>query len=111
MKKFANDLDPLDAADGAAARRRQVKCQQALVDINTFLPGDIIVCDAVDPVMTHLVPLASAIVEQRGGMLVHGVIVARELGIPCVNGVGQMINHIQTGNLQSIVHMLRFKGR
>ena len=30
MKKFANDLDPLDAADGAAARRRQVKCQQAL---------------------------------------------------------------------------------
>ena len=30
MKKFANDLDPLDAADGAAARRRQVKCQQPL---------------------------------------------------------------------------------
>lgn len=48
--------------------------------------------------MTHLVPLASAIVEQRGGMLVHGVIVARELGIPCVNGVGQMIDHIQTGD-------------
>ena len=31
MKKFANDLEPLDAADGAAARRRQVKCQQALL--------------------------------------------------------------------------------
>ena len=34
MKKFANDLDPLDAADGAAARRRQVKCQQALAKVN-----------------------------------------------------------------------------
>ena len=37
--------------------------------------------------MTHLVPLASAIVERRGGMLIHGSIIARELGIPCVNGV------------------------
>ena len=69
-----------------------------LINMDGFLPGDIIVCDAVDPVMTHLVPLSGAIVEQRGGMLVHSVIVARELGIPCVNGVGKMINCIQTGD-------------
>jgi pyruvate,water dikinase len=37
--------------------------------------------------MTPLVPLACAIVERRGGMLIHGAIIARELGIPCVNGI------------------------
>ena len=45
------------------------------------------VCDSIQPQMTHLVPLASAIVESRGGMLIHGAIIARELGIPCVNGI------------------------
>jgi len=37
--------------------------------------------------MTFIVPLCSAIVERRGGMLIHGAIIAREYGIPCVTGV------------------------
>ena len=37
--------------------------------------------------MTFVVPLAAAIVERRGGMLIHGAIIAREYGIPCVTGV------------------------
>jgi pyruvate,water dikinase len=41
--------------------------------------------------MSHVVPLAAAIVERRGGMLIHGAIIARELGIPCVNGVRDAI--------------------
>ncbi len=45
-----------------------------LEDIKSFNPGDIIICDAVDPNMTHLVPLARGIVERRGGMLIHGAI-------------------------------------
>ena len=42
--------------------------------------------------MTHLVPIASAIVERRGGMLIHGAIIARELGIPCVNGIRNAVS-------------------
>jgi pyruvate,water dikinase len=34
--------------------------------------------------MTFAVPLAAGIVERRGGMLIHGAIIAREYGIPCV---------------------------
>lgn len=45
------------------------------------------VCDAIDPNMTFVIPLASAIVERRGGMLIHGAIIAREYGLPCVTGV------------------------
>ena len=58
-----------------------------LDDIGRFRAGEVLVCDAIQPMMTHLVPLAVAVVERRGGMLIHGAIIARELGIPCVNGV------------------------
>jgi len=54
-----------------------------------FQAGDILVCDAVDPSMTFVAPLAAGIVERRGGMLIHGSIIAREYGIPCVTGVPQ----------------------
>tara|TARA_R110002110_G_scaffold121431_2_gene297171 strand:+ start:3946 stop:6168 length:2223 start_codon:yes stop_codon:yes gene_type:complete len=56
-------------------------------DLGNFRAGDILVCKAIQPMMTHLIPLAGAIIEERGGMLIHGAIIARELQIPCVNGV------------------------
>jgi rifampicin phosphotransferase len=59
--------------------------------------GEILVCDAIDPNMTFVVPLAAAIVERRGGMLIHGAIIAREYGIPCVTGVPQATNRLKTG--------------
>ncbi|MBM4089233.1 MAG: hypothetical protein FJ276_07360 [Planctomycetes bacterium] len=33
-------------------------------------------------------------VERRGGMLIHGAIIAREMGIPCVNGIARAIELI-----------------
>ena len=56
------------------------------------------VCDALDPSMTFVVPMAAAIVERRGGMLIHGSIIAREYGIPCVTGVPQATSLIHTGD-------------
>ena len=52
--------------------------------------------------MTFLVPLASAIVERRGGMLIHGSIIARESGIPCVNGVDDALTRIPMGALLGV---------
>ena len=49
-------------------------------------PGDVLVCDAIDPNMTFVVPMVSAVVERRGGMFIHGAIIAREYGLPCVTG-------------------------
>ena len=60
------------------------------------------VCDAIQPTMTHLLPLASAIVERRGGMLIHGAIIARELGVPCVNGVAQATSLLNDGDLLTV---------
>jgi phosphohistidine swiveling domain-containing protein len=67
-------------------------------DLGSFHAGEVLVCDAIQPMMTHLVPLAAAVVERRGGMLIHGAIIARELGIPCVNGVANVVGILQDGD-------------
>jgi pyruvate,water dikinase len=62
----------------------------------------VLVCDAIQPMMTHLVPLAAAVVERRGGVLIHGAIIARELGIPCVNGVTHVVDLLQDGDVVTV---------
>jgi len=71
-------------------------------DLSRFRSGEVIVCDAIQPTMTHLVPLAAAIVERRGGMLIHGAIIARELGIPCVNGVRDAADLLEDGDFVTV---------
>jgi pyruvate,water dikinase len=67
-----------------------------------FKSGEILVCDAVDPNMTFVIPLAAGIVERRGGMLIHGAIIAREYGLPCVTGVPHAAVMIKTGDMITV---------
>ncbi len=71
-------------------------------DIGRFRAGNVLVCDAIQPMMTHLVPLAAAVVERRGGMLIHGAIIAREMGIPCVNGIARAVEQLRDGDLVTV---------
>ncbi len=66
-------------------------------DLADFKHGEVLVCDAVDPNITFVVPLAAAVVERRGGMLIHGAIIAREYGLPCITGIPDATTLIQTG--------------
>jgi pyruvate,water dikinase len=66
-------------------------------DLADFKHGEVLVCDAVDPNITFVVPLATAVVERRGGMLIHGAIIAREYGLPCITGIPDATTLIQTG--------------
>lgn len=68
-------------------------------DLFSFKKGEVLVCDAIDPAMTFIVPLAAAIIERRGGMLIHGAIIAREYGIPCITGIEGATSLISTGDL------------
>lgn len=72
------------------------------IDLADFKHGEVLVCDAVDPNMTFVIPLASAIVERRGGMLIHGAIIAREYGLPCVTGITAATAMIHTGDEVSV---------
>jgi rifampicin phosphotransferase len=67
-----------------------------------FQKGEILVCDAVDPNMTFVVPLAGGIVERRGGMLIHGAIIAREYGLPCVTGIPRATELIHSGETVTV---------
>lgn len=78
----------------ANGKARVITCHE---DLAGFSNGEILVCDAISPTMTFVVPLAGAIVERRGGMLIHGAIIAREYGIPCVTGVDDAVAQIKDG--------------
>jgi phosphohistidine swiveling domain-containing protein len=49
-----------------------------------FEPGDVLVARTVDPGWAPILACAGAVVLDIGGLLSHGAVVARELGIPCV---------------------------
>jgi phosphohistidine swiveling domain-containing protein len=71
-------------------------------DLGRFQAGEVLVCDAIQPMMTHLVLLSAAVVERRGGMLIHGAIIARELGLPCVNGVAGAVELLHDGDIVTV---------
>jgi pyruvate,water dikinase len=71
-------------------------------DLAEFKRGEVLVCDAIDPGMTFVIPLAAAVVERRGGMLIHGAIIAREYGLPCVTGVPDATRWIKTGDVLTV---------
>jgi len=71
-------------------------------DLLNFRSGEILVCHAVEPNMTFVVPLSAGIVERRGGMLIHGAIIAREYGLPCVTGIPEATSQIHTGDLVTV---------
>ena len=58
--------------------------------------GKILVTCQTDPGWTVVFPLLKGIVVERGGMLSHAAIVARELNIPCIVGVQQATDFLST---------------
>ncbi len=59
--------------------------------------GEILVARHTDPGWIALFASASAIVVERGSLLSHSAIVARELGIPCVVGLKEATDWIVDG--------------
>ena len=63
----------------------------------TLTPGDVLVARHTDPGWIAVFSNASAIVVERGSLLSHSAIVARELGIPCVVGLSNATQWIEDG--------------
>ena len=59
--------------------------------------GDVLVTRQTDPGWGPVFFLISGLVIERGGMLSHGAIIAREFGIPCVVGVRDAMRAISDG--------------
>ncbi len=65
----------------------------------SLAPGEILVARHTDPGWIAVFSSASAIVVERGSLLSHSAIVARELGIPCVVGLTGATRWVEDGEM------------
>lgn len=75
------------------------------------LNGQILVAERTDPGWVPLYPAASGLLIERGSILSHSAIVARELGLPTIVGIKNLTKRIKDGQLvemdarQGTVHL------
>lgn|GEM_PF-933156 len=109
---FYMDGQPLDAFDcdgdmirglgtspGRSTGRARVVDNPAKADIRR---GDIVVARNTDPGWTPILSTVGGMVIEEGGLLNHCSIVARELGVPSIVGVGHATQIIPDGALITI---------
>ncbi len=63
------------------------------------LAGHILVAERTDPGWTLLFPSASGLLVQRGSLLSHSAIVAREIGLPCVVAIPGLMDLLVDGEI------------
>jgi pyruvate,water dikinase len=73
---------------------------KVVLDANEIssLNGDILVTSSTDPGWTILFPGCSGIIVERGSLLSHSAIVAREMGKPCIVSVSGLLHRLKTGD-------------
>ena len=79
-----------------------VKIVSDASQIDKVKDGDVLVAEMTTPDFVPAMKRAVAIVTDRGGRTAHAAIVSRELGIPCVVGVGQATKTLKDGQIISV---------
>jgi pyruvate,water dikinase len=87
-----DELTGLAAAGGVVTARATVARGQA--DFHLVNAGDVLVAPQTDPGWATVLFLVKGLVMERGGMLSHGAIIAREFGIPSVVAVDRATERI-----------------
>ena len=64
--------------------------------------GDIIVAEHTDPSWIMILPLAGGLVVERGSLLSHAAIVARELGIPGIVAATGALTWLREGEMVEV---------
>ena len=67
-----------------------------------FSEGEVLVCEMTTPDYLPLMKKASAIVTKSGGILSHAAILSREMGKPCIVGIGESISMLSEGDLVKV---------
>lgn len=96
-----NQLGGLGCSPGVVEGRAKVILSP---DDDLELNGEILVTYRTDPGWIPLYPSASGLLVERGGLLSHSAVVAREMGLPTVVSIKELTKRIKTGDL------IRFNG-
>ena len=92
----AEQLCGVGACGGSATARAAILLD--VTESHRLSAGDVLVTKQTDPGWGPIFPLISGLVIERGGMLSHGAIIAREFGIPSVVGVKDATRLIRHGS-------------
>jgi len=95
MQAIEGDLKGIGCCPGQIKAKVQVVQDPREID---SLNGSILVTSSTDPGWVTLFPSASAIIVERGSLLSHSAIVAREMGIPCIVAVDGLLRTLKTGD-------------
>jgi pyruvate,water dikinase len=100
---------PKPAAVGADGVLRGVGCSPGVVtkavkvvrtpSEDARLDGEILVAERTDPGWVPLYPSVSGLLIERGSILSHSAIVAREMGIPTIVGIPGLLETLATGTV------------
>jgi pyruvate,water dikinase len=95
----AEDGDIAGIAVSSGVVEGRVRVVLDLEQDHDIEPGEILVCETTDPSWASWFVLASALVIDIGGVMSHGAIVAREMGVPCVINTRNGTRQLTTGDL------------
>ena len=95
LSRMVSSVAPARAA-GASPGRASVL--RDVTEAGRLERGDVLVTKQTDPGWVPVFFLIAGLVIERGGMLSHGAIIAREFGIPCVVGVKGSTTRIPSGS-------------
>ena len=90
------DLSGIACCPGVVEGR--VRIIRSISD-NLVLNGEILVAQRTDPGWIPIFPSISGLLVERGSLLSHSAIVAREMGIPAVVGIKGLLNTLTDGML------------
>ncbi len=113
VKDIAEDVDQLSgtgACPGIISGRVRVVSDPRRAILQE---GEILVAQQTDPGWVVLFPAASGLLVERGSLLSHSAIVARELQLPCIVSIPHVTAVLKTGDLvemdgsKGTVHILQ----
>ncbi len=96
----SGEMHGISACGGQVTARAAVL--RDLSDAHLLERGDVLVTSQTDPGWAPMFFLIKGLVMERGGMLSHGAIIAREFGIPSVVGVRNATTRIAQGAQVSV---------
>jgi pyruvate,water dikinase len=67
--------------------------------VEALLPGEILVARHTDPGWIAVFANAAGVIAERGSLLSHSAIVAREMGVPCVVSLKGATQWLKTGDI------------
>jgi len=79
--------------------RGRVRVVQSADELARVQPGEIMIAPATDPAWTPVFTRIAGLVVERGGVLSHSAVIAREYRIPAVAGIANIVNEMHDGEM------------